>query len=266
MPPRSGEPESYLGAPLVTNLPLPHAHAVTTPPPIDRPEAALVPANAPAAFDGAWLGRCAIGALEAPPEAGPGWAHLHPDEQGWCTAHGERRVREFVAGRAALRAALRRAGWTGGDALLPSEQGRPGVPDGWTGSITHKDGLALAIARRCHDARTLGVDSEVLGPRERLAIERKVLTPAERARWTAEGGTWAALLRTFSLKEAIYKALHPHVPRYIGFEEAEIDPDSRITMTLAEGEGPFTLVGWTWWEGAPGPHRRLVSICEARPG
>ena len=231
----------------------------------DRAYAHPVPDAAPAAFAGAWIGRAPIGALASPQHECPGFAELHEAERAWARAHAPRRVREFIAGRWALRTALQAAGWDGSEPLLPSEQGRPGLPDGFTGSITHKDGQALAIARRSRHGRTLGIDSEVIGPRERLAIARKVLTDSELARWEAAPG-WPALLQSFSLKEAIYKALHPHVPRYIGFTEAEIDPHGAITMSLAHGEGPFALQGWWWWEGPESPSRRLVTICEVRPG
>jgi 4'-phosphopantetheinyl transferase EntD len=66
------------------------------------------------------------------------------------------------------------------------------------------------------------------------------------------------LLELFSLKEAVYKALHPHVPRYIGFEECEIAADGSITMFLVGGEGPFVLRGMSRWEG-----QRLISIASA---
>lgn len=245
----------------MTNRPLDHAAPVPRLDP-DSVVVAAVPAEAPEAFADAVIARVPIGPLDLDLDRCPGWGSLHPDEQAWGAERAPRRAHEFVAGRAALRAALAAAGFDGADAFVPGEQGRPHLPEGFTASITHKDGRALAIARR-GAGRTLGIDSEVVGPRERLAIARKVLTDGERARWD---GTWPALLERFSLKEAIYKALHPHVPRYIGFEEADIADDRAITMTLRDGEGPFALVGWWWWEGAPGPSRRLVSICEARPG
>jgi len=247
----------------VTNRSLPHACAV----PLhtsDSVRVAPVPNTAPTVFASAFVARAPIGELDQEITSCVGYEALHEEEKVWVSAHAPRRVREFVAGRTALRAALREAGADVSGPLLPGEQGRPDLPRGFTGSITHKDGQALAIGRRLLGARTLGIDSEVLGTRDRSSIARRVLTDIERARWEPEC-SWPALLQTFSLKEAIYKALHPHVPRYIGFDEAEIATDGRITMTLREGEGRFVLIGWSWWEGEPGPSRRLVSICEARP-
>ena len=146
--------------------------------------------------------------------------------------------------------------------LLPGESGRPRLPDGFTGSITHKDGLVLAVGGRIERGRTLGIDSEVVGPRPRVGIASKILRPAELERWTAGGESWPDLLEFFSVKEAIYKAAHPHVPRYIRFDEAEIAPDGRITMHFAQGEGPMVLEGRRWWEG-----ERLISVvsCRAAP-
>ncbi len=247
----------------MTNRWVSHALRVTSPL-SDIVRTQPVPTGAPEVFAGAVVGRALVGSLDLPIVRCDGFAELHPDERAWSARHAPRRVREFVAGRTALRAALKAAGWSGDGPLLPSEQGRPELPPGFTGSITHKDGQALAIARALHDRRTLGIDSEVIGPRERLAIARKVLTVDELRRWE-QAPSWPTLLQRFSLKEAIYKALHPHVPRYIGFDEAEIADSGAITMRLAGGEGPHALVGWWWWEGEPGPSRRLVSICEARP-
>lgn len=230
----------------------------------DTIQVAPVPAGAPSAFGGAWIGRAGIGSLDRSVERCDGYRTLHAAEIDHLADRSPRRAREFVAGRAALRAALRSAGWSGAEPLLPSEQGRPGLPAGWTGSITHKDGLALAIARRLVAGRTLGIDSEVLGERERTGIARKVLTAAELARWQRQG-SWPALLESFSTKESIYKALHPHVPRYIGFEEAELAPDGAITLRLVDGEGPFELASWLWWEGPAGAAQRLVTLVQAAP-
>ncbi len=225
----------------------------------DTIRAEPVPAGAPDAFAGAWIARAAIGGLQNPVERCPGFPLLHSGEIAHVGEQSVRRAREFVAGRAALRAALQAAGWTGDEALLPGEQGRPGLPSGWTGSITHKDGLAFAIARRLFDGRTLGIDSEVVGDRERTGIARKVLTPVELVRWEGQS-SWPGLLEVFSTKESIYKALHPHVPRYIGFEEAELASDGAISMRLVGGEGPFRFASYLWWEAGG----RLITMVEAR--
>lgn len=104
---------------------------------------------------------------------------------------------------------------------------------------------------------TLGIDSEVVGTRDRSGIAGKVLRATERQRWEESGAVWTDLLEFFSVKEAIYKALYPHVPRYIGFEEAEIGADGQIRMHLKEGEGPFEIVSSLRWEES-----RLLAFVE----
>ena len=136
-------------------------------------------------FGGAVLVRATFGQ----PESG-----LHPAELAWAESKPPRRRTELVAGRIAIRRALTEAGWTGDGPVLPNPQGRPSMPDGFTGSITHKDGVALAIASPLMGGRTLGVDSEVLGDRDRSAIAPKVLRPDELARWQADGSSWPSLL------------------------------------------------------------------------
>jgi 4'-phosphopantetheinyl transferase EntD len=189
-----------------------------------------------------------------------GLDRLHPDEQAWIRGRKSRRITELVAGRAALRAALTSVGWSGEGALLQAAGGGPALPAGFTGSITHKAGFALAVAAPLRDGRTLGLDCEVLGARERLSIATRVLRSDEHARWQARGGGWRALLEVFSVKEAIYKALYPHVPRYIGFEEAEIQADGGIRMRLKQGEGDYSLRSSVAWESD-----RLVAVVEVAP-
>jgi len=204
------------------------------------------------------LATAVIGPIDA--EEPTGWGQIHLAEREFASTRPGRRRCEFVAGRLALRAALHQVGWDGDGPLLPGSQGRPNMPPGFTASLTHKDGLAMAIAARSSGGWTLGIDCEVVGERERSAIARKVLRPQELERWHAEGAQWPALLEVFSTKEAIYKALHPHVPRYIGFEEAEVLADGEIRMHLASAEGPFTLSRHLSWLG-----ERLLVVVEARP-
>jgi len=185
---------------------------------------------------------------------------LHPSERAIARSRPGRRLVEFVAGRRALRAALSHLGWRGIEPLLTGPQGRPHVPRGFTASLSHKDGLAFAVAARGGSGRTLGIDCEVVGDRDRSSIARKILRPSELVRWQSMGSDWRALLEVFSTKEAIYKALHPHVPRYIGFEEAEVDEQGQIQLHLAAGEGPFSLRRHLQWD-----RDRLLVMVEAEP-
>jgi 4'-phosphopantetheinyl transferase EntD len=153
----------------------------------------------------------------------------------------------WVAGRLALRAALRDLGLEAGPAqpILSTPRGAPALPAGVKGSVSHKAHVAVALVARDEGA-TLGIDVEVeRAPRG--DIGRHVLTDGERLRHEALDATARVreLLVAFSAKEAIYKALDPWVGRFVGFREADIarGPGGGLSAALAlrGGEGPFSV-------------------------
>ncbi|HVY38951.1 MAG TPA: 4'-phosphopantetheinyl transferase superfamily protein, partial [Polyangia bacterium] len=152
----------------------------------------------------------------------------------------------WIGGRVALRAALDAAGLRATGPILATAEGAPQLPAGALGSVSHKTGLAVAIAAAAGDpAVTLGIDLELVRPL-RADLSGRILTDGERAVLPPPGaGRDAHLLRVFSAKEAIFKALSPRVGRFIGFQEAEIrfQADGALTaqLRLAGGEGPFAL-------------------------
>jgi 4'-phosphopantetheinyl transferase EntD len=130
---------------------------------------------------------------------------------------------------------------------------------GWTASLSHKADLAVAVAAPCVEGWTLGIDLEERG-RPRPSIATRVLRPEELARWEADGSSWERLLELFSVKEAIYKALHPHVPRWIGFDEAEIGADGTAVFFPRGDEPRVELrVDFAW------DRSRLLCMAAARP-
>ena len=151
------------------------------------------------------------------------------------------RAPEWTGGRLALRQAAREAL---GIELPPVGIGprrEPLLPPGVAASVAHKRGLAVAIVAGV-GAGTLGIDLEEPAP-ERAGIERLVLGPAELAA-LPEVDRWPAVLARFAVKEALYKALHPHVQRYVGFLEAEVALSGgvpEVSLRLTEGEGPFRV-------------------------
>lgn len=131
------------------------------------------------------------------------------------------RRREHVAGRTALHLAL-------GDreaAILADDRGAPVLPAGWVGSVSHKRGLAVGIVAPAGGG-WVGVDLERAAP-PRIDIARRVLTPRELERLAAAGEDEVergrAVTLRFAIKEAIYKAIDPHLRRYVGFLEVELE-------------------------------------------
>lgn len=138
-------------------------------------------------------------------------------EQAHAHQLGELRRRDFIAGRTALHAAL-------GDphpAILADDRGAPVLPTGWIGSVSHKDGLAAAIVAPAGNG-WVGLDLERAAS-PRIDIARRVLTPREQAALSDRG---RPVTLRFAIKEAIYKAIDPHLRRYVAFTEVELDLDA----------------------------------------
>jgi 4'-phosphopantetheinyl transferase EntD len=175
-------------------------------------------------------------------------AQLTESENRFVSTLAERRRPSFIAGRAALRMALRDAGCEAGD-LLPSERGGPLVPAGFVGSISHKDALAVGLADAC-EGHACGVDLE-LERSGRPDISRHVLTDDELEEDSGlpEDERLRALLLRFSVKEAIYKAIDPFLRRYVGFKEVRVDPRpsgcADVEMRLPASE-PQLIVEARW--------------------
>lgn len=172
-------------------------------------------------------------------------ARLAPAERDHAATLRGRRQIEWTGGRLALRLAAQAAGIEL-PPVLPGPRGEPLLPEAVSASISHKRTIALALVGR--GPATLGLDAEELEP-PRLSILPRVLGPAERSEVEAlpESARWSELVTRFAVKEAIYKALHPHVYRYVKFEEAQVGPltpgESQVPVELhlAQGEGPFDL-------------------------
>jgi enterobactin synthetase component D len=167
----------------------------------------------------------------------PPFGTLHSDETAHAATLAPARRASWVGGRVALRAALTELGWDGERPLFATPRGAPHLPDGFVGSVSHKPGLALALAARVDEPRrTLGVDLE-LAQRLRTDIAARILTAPELTALAALSGPARdhEVLRRFAAKEAIYKALDPWLGRYVEFREATITraPDGTMTGTLA---------------------------------
>ncbi len=155
-----------------------------------------------------------------------------------------RRV-SFVGGRLALRAALSSVSpETRSSPVLRTPRGAPLLPAGVLGSVSHKRRVAMALAAvPSGDVGTIGVDVEEVPDERELTrpdLASRILTPLERhglaplAARDPLAYREAVRLR-FALKEAVYKAIDPHVQRYVRFQEVELFPES-------EGEAEVRLL------------------------
>lgn len=150
-----------------------------------------------------------------------------PEERAFAAGWAPARQRTWMAGRAALRAALQRSGIACG-AVLSDDRGAPALPEGIVGSVSHKERVAVALVGQTVPgarAQRLGIDVELDAP-ARVDIARKVLTRGELSEVAALSDLERAreVRLRFSLKEALYKALDPFVRRYVGFHEVIARP------------------------------------------
>jgi enterobactin synthetase component D len=200
-------------------------------------------------------GRC-LGVHLPEGEASPRGEGLPAEEQAFAATLTAVRRRTWLGGRVALRQALVRAGLDA-PAVLADARGAPMFPPGGSGSISHKETLAVALVARADPsgATRLGVDIE-LDAQPAHDIASRVLTDDEVVEVAAleERSRAREVLLRFSAKEAIYKALDPFVRRYVAFKEVAVSPlpggAATVELRLPASEGAFDAeVRWLRREG-----------------
>jgi enterobactin synthetase component D len=135
-----------------------------------------------------------------------------------------KRQTEFLAGRLCAREAMRQLD---GRRHVPiiGEDRAPVWPSDISGSITHSTGWAAAIVGRKAQWRGLGLDTENMLSHERATrLAGEILTADELAAMAAGPEDQVALrvTLTFSIKEALFKALYPIVQKRFYFEDAQL--------------------------------------------
>ena len=149
---------------------------------------------------------------------------LQPQEQGLVSHAVDKRKGEFGDARWCAHRALRELGVSPGEAILKGDSGMPLWPRGYTGSLTHTEGMRAAVAAPTGQIRSVGLDIE---PAEPLpdGVIGQIARETERRRvkkLMAQGNDVADRL-LFCAKEATYKCWFPLTRRWLGFEDAEID-------------------------------------------
>ena len=140
-----------------------------------------------------------------------------------------------VGGRLCAEAAL---AWQGVPLRAPigrDAAGAPQWPTGWTGSISHAAGVAMAAVLPRRSRHDIGLDTEALiaEPATQRAALAQCVHASEREAW-APARQPEVLTLIFSAKEAYYKAVRREVGRMIDFQEMAI-------TQLDAAQGLFTL-------------------------
>ena len=152
------------------------------------------------------------------------YEHLHPDERKAVSEAVDLRKGEFGDARWCAHEALKELGVDAAGAILRGERGMPLWPEGYTGSLTHTEGLRAAVAAPTRHVRSMGLDAEPAEPLPE-GVLGAIASDTERAmveRMRSRGQSWADRL-LFCAKEATYKCWYPMTRRWLDFDEAEIE-------------------------------------------
>lgn len=144
---------------------------------------------------------------------------VSPESVATTSPSAELRRAEHLVGRDAAIEALCLAGCVA-SGIEADGDGVPLWPEGYTGSIAHSAGCAVAIAASTRDAIGLGIDIEPTVGAEKDAIDALVADSGERE-WIV--GDAVRALQIFSAKEALFKALFPLHREYFGFEAVHLE-------------------------------------------
>lgn len=150
--------------------------------------------------------------------------HLHDDEEKILGEDWSRkRVNEFMLERCAANAALKRF-FPSPPPVLKGENWEPLWPENITGSISHKEEIAIAVVCKKSQYRGLGIDIEERKQKIDFDISRFICTEEEiqEIYRLHERKKDVVFKLIFSIKEAIFKAFFHATGKLLGFEDIEI--------------------------------------------
>lgn len=129
-----------------------------------------------------------------------------------------------------------------------SHNGIPVWPEGWTGSISHTDKYAIAVASKENADLCLGIDIEQHIPELLLQTADLFTTTNEQKYLMSLSIPYSlALLIVFSAKESLFKALYPELNGFIDFDMSYISNINSVcktfTMTLSHHISERLFVG-----------------------
>lgn len=176
---------------------------------------------------------------------------LHADERAYSRELRERRLAEWVAGRASLRLCFERLSLAP-PAVLAEPCGRPAAPPDLPLSLSHTDGLACAVVGT-EEGVGLGVDVERGDPLEPEVLAR-AFDEKERELLRADAIQDLDSVTAFSLKESAVKAASALIetPIALGFVTLGVDPEgqARLRARGRIGKDLGTFCSWHGrWQG-----------------
>lgn len=132
-----------------------------------------------------------------------------------------KRAYEFSAGRMCARKCLSYLGVENAE-LLKGEFGEPLWPEGFTGSITHHDNVAVAVATQTNFTSCIGIDlvskTESLENTNLITSNEELQLMGNVSRDVEPG------ILIFSVKESVIKICSPLLQEFIDFRDVNLSP------------------------------------------
>ena len=135
------------------------------------------------------------------------------EEKALSTTWAPARQEEFLSGRTCARHAMRNLGYADAP-ILRHEDRSPIWPHDLRGSISHIKNCILAIVSDDEKVKSIGIDVAYKGSIQPHLID-SICTPEECANFSERQDDWPSIL--FSLKESLYKCVHPLNKEYFDF-------------------------------------------------
>lgn len=158
---------------------------------------------------------------------------LFPEETEYILKCVSKRRREFIAGRSAVRLAMKKLG-VPVVAIPRGEQNEPIWPESLTGSISHTNEVCLCVIGSKKRYSAIGVDIED-PKRIESSLFPSIFSDTELKRLENFKDEELALHATalFSAKEAFFKLQHQLTHQWIGFKDVEVCiNDDKIELVL----------------------------------
>ncbi|WPF65288.1 MULTISPECIES: 4'-phosphopantetheinyl transferase family protein [unclassified Corynebacterium] len=187
--------------------------------------------------------------LRAPDSSLLRYQELPAEERELVARAVDKRKAEFGDARWCAHQALAHYGVPPSTPILRGVRGMPVWPQGFTGSLTHTEGLRAAAVAPRSEVRAVGLDVEPAAALPKGVLGSIALDSEEYMvrRWWAAGMQWADRL-LFCAKEATYKAWFPLTRRWLDFDQAEIalHPDGTFTSRLLPDTAPLPFFSGRW--------------------
>ncbi len=145
---------------------------------------------------------------------------LYPQEHELTSRMAHKRYIEFLASRYCAKQVLDTFG-VSEFPLLPNEHRAPDWPMHIVGSISHTKGRCLAVACLTENLRSIGVDVELSEPLK-AELMSQIITAREEKQLLDTNSPYGYAKLIFSIKESIFKCLHPIYQTWIGFKDVSI--------------------------------------------